>query len=448
VRLRPALRFGLALTLIAGLALPLQPRQVAARDIGLIRDAEIEADLRMMTAPIFEAAGLDPDSINLYIVKDDRLNAFVAGGMNLFLNTGFLMRTEHVGQLLGVVAHETGHIAGGHLSRFPAAQRQAAAEMVLAALLGAAAAVAGAPQLGTAIISGGQSYAQANFMTFTRSQEQAADQAALTYLDRAGLSPSGLAEFFRVLENQNVLAVSSTNPYLRSHPLTRERIQFVEGHVQRQGTGDRPLPEGWELAHSRMVVKLRAFLGDPRQVINSYAQGDGLIERYARAIAYYRLPDLGRSLSEIDSLLADYPDDPYFHELKGQMLFENGRIEAAVAPYREAVRLQPRSALLRIGLAQALIETGAPDANLDAIGHLEEAIQLERTNPTAWRLLGIAQGRGGLEGRSALSLAEYALLIGKRDDARLYAKRAEAKIAPSDPAWLRLQDILRVIEQG
>jgi predicted Zn-dependent protease len=448
VRLRPVLRFGLALTLIASLALALQPRALAARGISLIRDAEIEADLRRMTAPILEAAGLGVDSINLYIVNDDRLNAFVAGGMNLFLNTGFIMRTEHVGQLVGVMAHEIGHISGGHLSRVGAAQRQAAAEMILAAVLGAAAAVAGAPQLGTAIITGGQSYAQTNFMTFTRSQEQAADQAALTYLDRAGLSARGLAEFFKVLETQNVLAVSAPNPYLRSHPLTRERMQFVEGHLQRQEADASTVPEGWELAHSRMVAKLRAFLNDPRQVIDRYAQGDGLVERYARAIAYYRLPDLPRALGEIDGLLADYPDDPYFHELKGQMLFENGRVEAAVGPYREAVRLQPTSALLRIGLAQALIETGAPDANQDAIGYLEEAIHHERTNPTAWRLLGIAQGRNGLEGRSALSFAEYALLIGKQDDARLYAKRAEARIEPSDPAWLRLQDILRVIEQG
>jgi predicted Zn-dependent protease len=401
-----------------------------------------------MTKPILEAARLDPDSVTIYIVSDDRLNAFVAGGMNLFLNTGFIMRTENVGQLMGVIAHEIGHIAGGHLSRVGTAQRQAAAEMILAAVLGAAAAVAGAPQLGTAIITGGQSYAQSNFMTFTRCQEQSADQAALTYLDRAGLSASGLAQFFKILENQNVLAVSAPNPYLQSHPLTRDRVQFVESYLQRQETDASSVPEGWELAHSRMVVKLRAFLTDPRQVLNTYAQGDGLIERYARAIAYYRLPDLDRALVEINGLIDDYPDDPYFHELKGQMLFENGRVDAAVAPYREAVRLQPTSALLRIGLAQALIETGAPGANQDAIDQLEEAIHHERTNPTAWRLIGIAQGRNGLEGRSALSFAEYALLIGNQDDARLYAKRAEAKIAPSDPAWLRLQDILRVIEQG
>jgi predicted Zn-dependent protease len=202
------------------------------------------------------------------------------------------------------------------------------------------------------------------------------------------------------------------------------------------------------LAHGRMVVKLQAFLLDPREVLQRYQTDDTLLGRYARTIALYRLPDLSAALQAVDALLAEYPDDPYFHELKGQMLFENGHVAEAIAPYREAVRLRPDASLLKVGLAQALIESGAPGANAEAIAHLEEAVAREPTNASAWRLLGIAQGRDGLEGPSNLSLAEYALLIGKQDDARLYAKRAEAKIDPSNPAWLRLQDVLRVIDEG
>jgi predicted Zn-dependent protease len=417
-----------------------------AATISLIRDAEIEATLQEMAGPILEAAGLGRDSVHIYIVRDPQLNAFVAGGMNLFLNTGLLMRTEHAGQLLGVVAHEAGHIAGGHLSRVGGAQRRAAAEMILATVLGAAAAVAGAPGLGTAIITGGQSYAQSGLMRFSRSQEQTADQAAVSYLERVGISPAGLAEFFRVLENQNVLAVSRGNPYLQTHPLTRDRILFVENRIPPDGAGD--LPEGWSTAHGRMVVKLQAFLLDPREVLQRYDGDDTLFGRYATTIALYRLPDLPAALKGIDALLSEYPDDPYFHELKGQMLFENGRVEEAIAPYRRAVALKPDAALLRIGLAQALIESNAPGANTDAIVQLEEAVAREPTNASAWRLLGIAQGRGGLEGVSNLSLAEYALLIGKQEDARLYARRAEGKIEPSDPAWLRLQDVIRAIEES
>jgi predicted Zn-dependent protease len=437
------------LALVLGAMLALLPYGSArAAEISLIRDAEIEATLRQFAGPILDAAGLGRDSVRIYIVNDNQLNAFVAGGMNLFLNTGLIMRTDHAGQLAGVMAHEVGHISGGHLSRVGGAQRRAAAEMILATVLGAAAAVAGGTSLGAAIITGGQSYAQSGLMRFSRGQEQAADQAGVNYLEGAGISAAGLAEFFRILENQNVLAVSRTNPYLQTHPLTRDRIQFVENQVAAEGGRFAELPPGWALAHGRTVVKLQAFLLDPREVLQRYQSDDTLLGRYAKAIALYRLPDLPAALQDIDALLVEYPDDPYFHELKGQMLFENGRIEEAVAPYRKAVELRPDAALLRVGLAQALIESGAADANAEAIAHLEEAVGREPSNAGAWRLLGIAQGRDGLEGVSNLSLAEYALLIGKQDDARLYARRAEGKIDPSDPAWLRLQDVLRVIDES
>jgi predicted Zn-dependent protease len=236
------------------------------------------------------------------------------------------------------------------------------------------------------------------------------------------------------------------SPYLQSHPLTRDRINFVENHVASHPIAEEP--PGRALEHARMVAKLQAFLGDPRQVLQRYQDNQSLPGRYARAIALYRLPDLDQALAEIDGLLAEYPDDPYFHELKGQMLFENGRIEAAIDPYRESVRLAPNSPLLEIGLARALVEAGGEERNHEAIGYLDSAMQSEPTNAFGWRLLGIAQGRDGKEGLSNLSLAEYALLVGKPEDARLYAHRAEGKIDPSDPAWLRLQDVLRVIEES
>ncbi|HEX6142695.1 MAG TPA: M48 family metalloprotease [Geminicoccaceae bacterium] len=438
----------LALVLTFVLSLAGLPRPSAAQDsINLIRDAEIENAIRSMSRPVFEAAGLGPNDVRIYLVNDDRLNAFTAGGLNLFLNTGFLMRTEHVGQMLGVIAHEVGHIAGGHISRIGGAQRRAAAEMILATVLGAAAAVAGAPGLGTAIITGGQSIATNNYLRFNRSQEQAADQAAMTYLAQAGISGEGLIEFFKVLENQNVLQVSSQAPYLQTHPLTRDRILFVEDQVRRNPPGA-DLPPVWAVMHERMVAKLEAFLNDPRQVLQSYELRDGLAARYARAIAHYRLPDLPKALAEIDQLIAEHPDDPYFHELKGQMLFENGRIAQAIPPYRESVRLAPGEALLRIGLARALLESGDPALEAEAVGHLEEAVSRESRNPGAWRLLGIAQGRAGEEGASALSLAESALLTGKTEDARLYARRAEARIAPGDADWIHLQDVLRALEQS
>jgi predicted Zn-dependent protease len=423
------------------------PAAVAqGRKISLIRDAEIEATLQLFLTPLLEASGLGAGSVRIYIVNDEQLNAFVAGGQNLFLNTGLLMRTENPSQLVGVMAHEVGHIAGGHLTRVNTPQTKATAEAILGAVLGAATAAVGAPGLGTAIIAGGAQVAQQGLMRFSRGQEQAADQAGVTYLNRAGLSARGLAQFFHVLENQNVLVVSGANPWLMSHPLTRDRVTFVENWVADHP--DPPLPAEWVDAHHRMVVKLKAFLNDPRETLRTYKNDDSLYGRYARAIAEYRVPDLPQALKDIDGLIKEHPDDPYFYELKGQMLFENGRVQDAVAPYREAVRLAPDSALLRIGLAQALIEANAPAGIHEAVQQLQDARQREPDNAAAWRLLGIAQGRDGQQGLSDLAFAEYALRIGKRSDARLYANRAKGKIAASDPAWLRLQDILRELEES
>ena len=446
MQLGPVRRFGLVAALVAGLTLPALPAAAAGRNISLIRDAEIEATLQMFLTPLLEASGLGAGSVKIYIVNDDQLNAFVAGGMNLFLNTGLIMRTQGPLQLVGVMAHETGHIAGGHLTRVGTPQAKATAESILGAVLGAATAVIGAPGLGAAVFAGGQQFAQQGLMRFSRGQEASADQAGCTYLTRAGLSARGLAEFFRVLENQTVLVTSNANPWLMSHPLTRDRITFVDNWVASHPNP--PPPAGWVKAHGRMVAKLRAFLKDPPDVLAMYKGDDSLNGRYARAIAEYRIPDLPQALKDIDGLIAEHPDDPYFYELKGQMLFENGRVKDAVAPYRESVRLAPDSALLRMGLAQALIESGAPGANGEAIAQLEDAVQKEPDNAGAWRLLGIARGRDGLQAKSDVAFAEYALLVGKRNDARLYAKRAEGKIPASDPVWLELQDILREIEES
>ena len=410
----------------------------------VIRDVEIEGLLHDITDPVLDAAGISRGAVRLYIVQDRNLNAFVAGGLNLFVNTGLLMRTEHAGQLAGVIAHEVGHIAGGHLSRVSGAQKRAVGEVILSTVLGAAAAVAGAPALGTAIIAGGQTVAQSDFLAFSRSQEQAADQAGVSYLRRIGVSSAGLAEFFRILDEQSLLSAARQNPYLRSHPLTRDRIRFVEGQVDQENHEDRGYPPAWTERHARMVAKLEAFLDDPARVLQK-ATGDSLTDRYKRAIALYRLPDLKKAVAEIDGLIAEHPNDPHFHELKGQMLFENGRVSEAVQPYRDALHLNP-APLFQIGLARALMESGGNEAGREAIDHLQAAVRDESDNAGAWRLLGIAQGRAGDETQASLSLAEWALLAGKREDAELHARRAESKIGPNDAGWLQLQDILRAIE--
>jgi predicted Zn-dependent protease len=411
----------------------------------VIRDAETEAVIHQIANPIFSAARLDPESIDIYILNDEKLNAFVAGGQNLFINTGLVLRTTEPDELAGVIAHETGHIAGGHLSRGQQAQQNAGIKSVAGLLLGAAAAVAGAPELGTAIMAGGATVAQRGLLKFSRTQEQAADQAGVTYLRSLEMSPQGMLDFFHVLETQNLRINADGNEYLRTHPLTRDRITFLEEKVAESPYRDaKPSPE-LVAAYDRVVAKLDGFLSNPSQIIQR-RKSDSVPDRYARAVAYYRQPDLPKALGLIDGLIADHPQDPYFYELKGQMLFENGRVKESIEPNREALRYRPDSALLRYGLARSLLESDREADLGEAAALLRDVVRIEPNNPGAWRFLGVAEGRLGREGPSAMALAEQAVIVRNRKDAELYLRRAEQYIKPDDPNWFRLQDLSRAVE--
>ena len=404
--------------------------------ISLIRDAEIEHTIRAMSTPVWRAADLDPDSIKIHIVQDNALNAFVAGGQRIFITTGLLRRVESPAQLIGVIAHETGHISEGHLARMPEAMRNASAQAILSFLLGAAAAVAGSPEAGAAIIAGGQQAAQSSILQFSRTQESSADQAAVTSLDRAGTSPEGLVGFLRILGDQEKFVPEARDPYLRTHPITRERVAALQTRLTESRFKDKKdLPEQ-VAALERMRAKLVGYIEGRDTVLLKYPATDTSIPaRYARAFAHYRVGDLPKSL-------AARPNDPYFHEFKGQMLFEHGRIKEARAPNENAVRLAPHEPLLRVALAMVLIADENPADNRGAIGHLEEATRREPHYGLAWQQLAIAYGRDGQLGLSALASAERFLLEGNARDARGQADRAQRMLPTGSPAWLRAQDII------
>lgn len=427
----------------AGFAVPARAGQGS-----FIRDAEIESTIRAYATPLFEGAGLNASAVNIHILNDKRLNAFVAGGQRLFLNTGLLIAADSPNQLIGVIAHETGHIAGGHLARTGDAIRNASTANILSYVLGAAAAVAGAPNAGLALIIGGSAVGQSSFLKYSRAQEQSADQFATSILDDTGQSSRGLAEFLSLLEGQEVLVSSRQDPYLRSHPLTRERISFVRNHAAKSLFADTPTPDDQLITFERMKAKLLGFL-DPGKALKVYPVNDtSLAARYARAIIYYRRNNFKRAIGVIDDLLAEYPDDGFFHELKGQILFENGRIDGAVLSYVNAVTLLPDESLIRVGLAQALIETGDIEVFDSAIEHLEAALRQDREQPGVHRLLSVAYGRTDRLGLSWLASAERAILTGRPKDAMGFAKRANDMLPIGSPGQLRAQDIEFVAEQA
>jgi predicted Zn-dependent protease len=441
-----------ALLALAGLALlSLVPTGAAIAQRGqqlhLIRDAEIEATIRSFVIPIWQAAGLDPEGVEIVIVQDGSLNAFVAGGQRIFINTGLLMRSERPNQLIGVLAHETGHIAGGHLARAQEEMSKLTTLQILETILGAGAMAAGALSshgAGRSPTGPGSQVAPGSLMDYlqyTQTQEASADQAAITFLERTHQSPKGAAEFLHILQHQERLTIGFKMPYLRSHPLTSDRIATFDEAAARSPYANAPDSPRFIEMHKRMVAKLWGFLA-PDVALQRYPESDRSVAgRYARAIGLYRQGNLGSALLTIDGLLKEAPNDPYFHELRGQMLFENGRAAESIPSYRRAVQLLPGSGLLKVEFAAALLEAGKPENLQEAVRNLELARQTETDSFDLWRLLATAYSQLNNAGMTSLARAEMAVLRGQRSEAQAHAAAAVRQLPSGSPAWQRAQDI-------
>ncbi|WP_207168803.1 M48 family metalloprotease [Rhodovibrio sodomensis] len=442
--------FALPLALCLATSLGLLPIAASAQSDrpSFIRDAEIEEIVRRYAKPVFQAAGLSADRIDVYLIADESLNAFVAGGMNMFLHTGLLRRAEDPTQVMGVIAHEAGHISAGHLASRRQELEATTTQMITSMLLGlGAAAATGSPGAGTAVMSLGQTLSMADLLAYTRTQEGSADQAAITYMKRAGYTPRGLVEFMRILEDQEVLLSSSQDPWMRTHPLTSDRVNTLAAAAQRMADREdlrAEAPPELERLHARMQAKLAGFLQPPAKTLEAFpAKSDAIPDRYARAIAYYRKPELPKALELVNGLIEQKPKDPYFRELKGQMLFENGRIQEALPAYRKAVDLAPDQPLIRMGLAEVQLQTNSRELTEKALANARRVVEAEPRNAFAWRLVGIAHGRLGDKGEAALALAEYAINRGDLGQAIGQAQRAQQLLQEHTPSWLRAQDIER-----
>ena len=385
------------------------------------------------------------------LVQDGSLNAFVAGGQRIFINTGLIMRTERPNQLIGVMAHESGHIAGGHLARMQEELRNLSTLQILETILAGGAMAGGLAGGAAAGGSGGGHGAGTgrpmapgslmSFLKYTQTQESAADQAAITFLQRTGQSPKGTVEFLRYLQREEKLAINRRDPYLTTHPLTPERIAAFEQAAANSPYANTPDTPQFLMLHQRMVAKLYGFVA-PDVALQRYVEGDrSLPARYARAIALYRKGTLGSALLTIDGLLKEYPNDPYFHEVRAQMLYENGRAAESIPSYRRAVQLAPAAAILKIDLARALLDVNNPDNDREAMRNLDLAMQQESENFELWRLMASGYSKLGNQGMTSLARAEMATLRGQRAEAQSHAETASRQLTAGTPAWQRAQDL-------
>lgn len=415
----------------------------------VIRDAEIEALLRTYTTPIFKAAGLAPSAVDVILVEDSSINAFVSGGQRIFIHTGLLTEADTPNEVIGVLAHEAGHIAGGHLARSREELDRASITSIIAALAGAAAIAGGVMSgnseiggAGTGIISAGQESARRNFLRYAREQESAADQAAMRYLDATGQSAKGMLRLFERLADQMLVSVTNVDPYIQSHPLPRERITLLRRMAEASPYYDVADPPDLVLRHELMRAKLYAYLGRPSAVANRYGDDpDSAPAIYARAITYFKGGDMDRSIAEIDRLIAAHPNYPYFHELKGQALLESGRAEQSIPILQHAVELAPDAPLIRILLAQALVTTNDQRYLQSAVDHLSHALVTERRSSSGYRLLAIAYDRLGDTARAELASANEYVVRGDLEQAKHMAQRAKEKFRRGSSEWQIADDI-------
>lgn len=425
------------------------PYHASAQGISTIRDDEIEHYLRDISDPIFRTAGLNPSSIKIYIVNSPVLNAFVSGGQNLFIHTGLITESNDPSMLMGVIAHETGHIAGGHLILKAKDAENAGMSAVIGTVLGVASVAVGAPpQAGVVLAAGGQHLAERGFMKHSRAHEEAADQSAITTMDKLGESMAGLVKLLEKLNNEQALLYGDINPYRITHPLSSERIAHLKASMQGKKEPDSPKAREVREKHLRVVAKLKAFLQEPKKTIATYPASDNsLLARYSRAIAYYRIPKIDKALAEIESLIKDYPSDAYFHELKGQMLFENGRVRESIPPYEKALEINPDSALIKIQIAIAALSLDDPKLYQSAINHLEKALVKEKKNAIGWHQLGIAYGKAGDLGSSYLALAEEAAIQGNTKDVVKYISLAKKNLSKDSPSYQKAKDLIETLDK-
>jgi len=443
-------------TVTAAIALAIAPISpaLAEQEKGppIIRDTEAEQLLREYTRPILRTAGLEKQNIQVVILNEKGFNAFVADGRRIFVNYGALMQADTPNQIIGVLAHETGHLAGGHLSKLREQLAQAQTQMIIAMLLGAGAMVAGArstssnsglANAGAAAIAGPQEMIRRTLISYVRQQEENADRAGVKFLTATGQSAKGMYETFKRFTNESLFAARGADPYLQSHPMPAERVAALEELARSSPYWDKKDDPALQLRHDMMRAKVSAFMERQDTVYRRYPQSnDGLPARYARAIATYLHGDLRTALAQIDGLIQVQPTNPYFHELRGQALLEGGKPAEAIAPLRKAVQLSNSAPLIEMLLGQALVATDNKAHTEEAIAILRAAVARETEAPLGYTQLAMAYGRKGDFAQADLASAQAAFLRGDNKTARELASRAKTRFAIGTPGWVRADDIV------
>lgn len=434
----------LLLRLLAALALAVLAARPAMAQSAL-RDAETEALFQDMAAPLVDAAGLAQGNVDIVLLNDPSINAFVAGGQAIYIHSGLINEADSVEEVQGVIAHELGHVTGGHIIRFDEGMKGATSVTILSLLIGIAAAAAGSPDAAMGALAAGQQAAMGKFLAFTRAQESSADAAGAQYLSDAGISGRGSLEFFEKLQNLEFRHGVNQNDeasFGRTHPMTGDRIATLRETYQKDAAWNRPVDPVLQERFLRIRAKLYGYIAEPEQTLIAFPPTDNSIPaHYARAYAYHKQAFTDKALAETAALIATEPDNPYFLELKGQVLLESGRPEQALPALRRATQLTANNGLIATIFGHALMATEDEANYPEAERVLKAAVARDRENPFAWHQLGVIYAARGDLARAKLASAEQQVMERRYRDALMSAQAAVASLPRNTPDWLRARDI-------
>ncbi|MGN6410528.1 MAG: M48 family metalloprotease [Nitrobacter sp.] len=419
----------------------------------VLRDTETEQLLRDYTRPILRAAGLEKQKIQMVIINDKSFNAFVADGRRIFVNYGAILQSTTPNQLIGVLAHETGHLAGGHLSKFRDQLARTQTQLIIAMLLGAGALAAGAAgaggsngaasNIGAAAISAPQEIARRSLLSYQRQQEENADRAGVKFLNATGQSARGMYETFKRFTDESLFAAHGADPYVQSHPMPADRVAALAELAKTSPNWDKKDDPALQMRHDMVRAKISAFMERQDTVYRRYPMSDtSLPARYAHAISTYLHGDLRAAVEQIDALIKLQPQNPYFYEVRGQALLEGGRPAEAIAPLRRAVQLSHNAPLIEMLLGQALVASNNAANTNEAIAILRAALASEPEAPLGYMQLAMAYGRKGDYAQADLASAQAAFLRGDNKTARELASRAKTRFAIGTPGWVKADDIV------
>ncbi|MEK9209871.1 M48 family metalloprotease [Sphingomonas sp. 2378] len=409
----------------------------------ILRDAETESLFADMSAPMIKAAGLSPRDVKIVLINDDSINAFVAGGQIVYVHSGLLQAADNVNEVQGVVAHELGHIADGHVILSEQAMKPAMKMQLLSMVLGLAAVAMGGGAAGMGVMAAGQQAAMGQVLAFSRNQESAADAAGARYLTTSGVTGKGMLSFFKKLQNQQYrYGYVNIDPFAQTHPLSSTRIQALTDDLKASPAWNTPVDPKLQERFLRVKAKLFGYISPPETTLQKFPDTDqSVYAHYARAYAYHKAAYPDKAEAEADALIAKDPQDPYFQEIQGQILLESGKPQEALAPLRAATMGSGQNALIATTFGHALIATEDKRNLPEAVKVLKVAVQRDEDNPFAWVQLGTAYEQLGDTPRAALATAERASMMGDTRTAIQSARYALANLTPNTSEWIRAQDI-------